>query len=139
MTQEAGTEEVPFDKLVRIYRKMSAKIAELEGEAERQIAAIKEQRDQISNEMRERMRKANVTSMKTDDGTAILGTKTRYSTNDWDAFKTFMVENDALDLMEKRIAQGNMQQFIEANPKTPVPGLTANTEYTISVRKPTTK
>ena len=64
-------------------------------------------------------------------------TKTRYSTQDWDSFKAFLVEHDVLDLLEKRIAQGNMAKFLEDNPGLVPPGLNSTTEYDISVRKPT--
>jgi len=40
-------------------------------------------------------------------------------------------------LLEKRIAQGNMAKFLEENPGLLPPGLNSNTEYGISVRKPT--
>ena len=66
----------------------------------------------------------------------ILGTKMRYTTQDWDSFKEFIKEHDALDLMEKRIAQTNMAQFLKENPALVPPGLNSSSEYTIAVRKP---
>ena len=48
-----------------------------------------------------------------------------------------MKENDALDLLEKRIAQTNMANFLQENPTLVPPGLNSNSEYAISVRKPT--
>ena len=77
-----------------------------------------------------------VKSVNTADGTIILSVKTRYSTQDWDSFKTFVIENDALDLLEKRIAQTNMGQFLSENPTLVPPGLNSASEYVISVRKP---
>ena len=67
----------------------------------------------------------------------VLSTKTRYNTTDWDSFKSFVMENDALDLFEKRIAQTNMKQFLDEHPGVVPPGLNSMTEYAISVRKPT--
>jgi hypothetical protein len=49
------------------------------------------------------------------------------------------MEHDALDLFEKRIAQLNMKQFLEENPGVVPPGLNSNSEYDISVRKPSAK
>ena len=68
-----------------------------------------------------------------------MSVKTRYSTSDWDSFKKFVVEHDALDLYEKRIAQTNMKQFLEENPGAVPPGLNSSAEYDISVRKPSAK
>ena len=65
--------------------------------------------------------------------------KTRYWSTDWDSFKTFVKENDALDLFEQRIAQKNMNQFLKENPtKIPV-GLQTDRRYAVLVVKPRTK
>ena len=59
-----------------------------------------------------------------------------YSTDDWDAFKEFIKENDAIELLEKRISQSNMATFLEDNPGKVPAGLNSFKEYAISVRKP---
>jgi tRNA U34 5-methylaminomethyl-2-thiouridine-forming methyltransferase MnmC len=51
--------------------------------------------------------------------------------------KEFIKEHDAIDLLEKRIAQGNMATFLQDNPGVFPPGMNSVTEYQISVRKPT--
>jgi len=83
------------------------------------------------------MRAQGATSIKTDFGTISLVTKTRYSTQDWDSFKRFVVDNDVVDLLEKRIAQTNMSKFLEENPSLVPPGLNSMSEYEIRVIKPT--
>lgn len=128
-------DQVPVDKLVRIYMKMRTAIQDLDA----QIEAIKEQQQSVKNEIKDRMRDTGVKSLRTDHGTVSLMEKTRYYTTDWDSFKKFMVEQDALDLLEKRIAQGNMKLFLEENPGVVPPGLNSDTEFEISVRKPSTK
>lgn len=125
-------EEVALDKLVRIYMKMRASIQELDG----QIEAIKEQQQEVKNEIKDRMRSMGTKSLKTDFGTVSLTEKTRFYTQDWDSFKRFIIEHDAVDLLEKRIAQLNMRTFLEENPALVPPGLNSDTEFDISVRKP---
>lgn len=128
-------DELPVDRLVRIYMKMRSAIQDLDA----QIEAIKEQQQSVKNEIKDRMRGTGVKSLRTDHGTVSLMEKTRYYTNDWDSFKKFMVEHDALDLLEKRVAQSNMKLFLEENPGAIPPGLNSDTEFDISVRKPSTK
>lgn len=128
-------DQVPVDKLVRIYMKMRTAIQDLDA----QIEAIKEQQQAVKNEIKDRMRDTGVKSLRTDHGTVSLMEKTRYYTTDWDSFKKFMVEQDALDLLEKRISQSNMKLFLEENPGAVPPGLNSDTEFDISVRKPSTK
>lgn len=124
---------LPMDRLTKIYMKIRRAIQE----QEKQVETLKAQQAEVAMAMKEQMRATGSTSMKTEYGTVMLSTKTRYYTNDWDGFKTFLLQNNALDLVERRIAQTNMAQFLEANPGLVPPGLNSDTEYTVSVRKPT--
>lgn len=130
---------IPLDKLAKVYRKMRDQISELTKEYDTQVELLKAQQDEIKNAMKEQMQALGVTSVRTDQGTVVLSVKTRYSTADWDSFKKFVLEHDALDLFEKRIAQFNMKQFLDENPGVVPPGLNSNSEYDVSVRKPTSK
>jgi hypothetical protein len=130
---------IPLDKLAKVYRKMRDQISELTKEYDTQVELLKAQQDEIKNAMKEQMQALGVTSVRTDQGTVVLSVKTRYSTADWDSFKKFVLEHDALDLFEKRIAQTNMKQFLDENPGIVPPGLNSNSEYDVSVRKPTAK
>ena len=129
------TTDVSIDTLCKIYMKMRAKVSELDA----QIATIKEQQEQVSIAMRDKMKDLGVNSLRTDHGTVTMLKKTRYYTQDWDSFKNFVLENQAVDLLERRIAQTNMTQFLEENPGLVPPGLNADTKLDVSVRKPTSK
>ena len=128
---------VPLDKLAKIYRKLRSKIADLTQEYDTQVEVLKAQQDEIKNAIKEQMKAMGVTSVRTTEGTAVMSVKTRYYTQDWDSFKKFMIEHEAVDLLEKRIAQLNMAQFLEENPGVVPPGLNSTSEFDISVRKPT--
>lgn len=132
-------QQIPLDKLAKVYRKMRDQISELTKEYDTQVELLKAQQDEIKNAMKEQMQALGVTSVRTDQGTVVLSVKTRYSTADWDSFKKFVLEHDALDLFEKRIAQLNMKQFLDENPGIVPPGLNSNSEYDVSVRKPSAK
>jgi hypothetical protein len=119
---------LPLDKLVRIYRKMR--------DHEAALLPIKEQHEAVKQAIKDQMLTLGTTSVRTPNGTVTLSTMRRYSTNDWDSFKTFMVENEAIDLLEHRISQTNMRRWLEENPGLVPPGLNSNAEYSVSVRKP---
>lgn len=136
MSDVPNAGEVPLDKLARVYRKIQGRIQELTAAYDAEVAQLTVQRDAVRNELKDRLLGMGVKSANTAHGTVILGLQTRYHAQDWDAFKQFVVQHDALDLLEKRISQKNMSQFLEANPTLVPPGLNSNSEYTISVRKP---
>lgn len=135
--EAAALAAIPMDKLAKVYRKMAAKIQELTTEYDTAVAEIKRQQDAVKNALKDQMLVMGVSSVRTDNGTVVLSTKTRYQTQDWDSLKEFIKEHDAIDLLEKRIAQTNMATFLEENPGVYPPGLNSVTEYAISVRKPT--
>jgi len=128
---------VPMDKLAKVYRKMAARIQELTQAYENEVEEIKRQQDAVKIALKDQMLVLGVSSVRTDQGTVVLSTKTRYNTQDWDSFKNFVLQHEAVDLLEKRIAQTNMATFLEENPGLVPPGLNSVSEYAISVRKPT--
>ena len=130
-------EAVPLDKLVKIYRKLRTKMTELTQEYDTQAEVLKAQQDEIKNAIKEQMKAMGVTSVRTTEGTAVMSVKTRYYTQDWDEFKKFVLAHEAVELLEKRIAQSNMSQFLEETPGVVPPGLNSTSEFDISVRKPT--
>jgi hypothetical protein len=46
-----------------------------------------------------------------------------------------MQENNAMELLERRIHQSNMKQFLEENPETHPAGLQRDREYQITIRR----
>jgi hypothetical protein len=106
-------------------------------EYETEVEVIKSQQEAVKIALKDQMLKLGVKSVRTDQGTVVLSTVTNYNTQDWDSFKEFMKQYDALDLVQQRISQLNMKRFLEENPGVVPPGLNSMTEYGISVRKPT--
>jgi hypothetical protein len=135
MTVEAETEHIPLDQLAKIYRKIKTRIDVVQKEFDTQLETLAAQLEEVKMEIKEQMKAQGAKSVKTDFGTLSLVTKTRYSTTDWDSFKTFIVEHEVVDLLEKRIAQLNMAKFLEENPGLVPPGLNSTTEFEIKLYK----
>jgi len=131
------TTVIPMDRLAKIYLKIRAAKQVLTQEYEGELSNLEAQEAELKNAMKSQMLALGSKSVRTDAGTVMLGQKTRYHTQDWGSFKEFVIQHDALDLLEKRIAQSNMAKFLEDNPGLVPPGLNSDTEYQISVRKPT--
>jgi len=128
---------IPLDKLTKIYRKIKLEIDTLTQEYDTKIELLKAQQDQVKFALKDQMKAVGVKSVNTAFGTVSMISKTRYSTEDWDSFKKFIVENDVVDLLEKRIAQTNMARWLEENPGKVPPGLNSFSDFEIRVTKPT--
>jgi hypothetical protein len=129
-------EIIPLDRLAKVYRKIKAEIDTLTQEYDTKLEQLKAQQDQLRFAMKDQMKALGVSSVRTAFGTVSMVHKTRYSTDDWDSFKKFIVEHDVVDLLEKRIAQSNMARFLEENPGEVPPGLNAFSDFEIRVTKP---
>jgi hypothetical protein len=78
----------------------------------------------------------NANSLNTKHGTVIRSVKERYVCSDWDNFKEFIRENDAVDCLERRIHQGNFKSLLEEREGEGLPpGVNCMREFAITVRK----
>lgn len=128
-------EEISIDKIVGAYIKIrDAKEAAYQryraetSELEEQMTILKHKLVEVSKE-------TGVTSFSTPYGVAYRTIKNRYWTNDWESFYKFMREHEAMELLEKRIQQTNMKEFLEQNPDMHPPGLNIDSEYEITVQR----
>jgi hypothetical protein len=125
----------PLDKLARAYRNIRKQMQDVQAEYDDKMEVLKEQQQTIKNAIKDIMLGQGATSTRTPSGTVVLTVKTRYNTNDWDAMRDFILKHEVLDLLERRLHQTNMAQFLEENPGLVPPGLNAFSEYDVSVRK----
>ena len=132
-------ESLPADKLVKVYRKIRDAINEKEEAHKAEITVLKEQLDAIGAKLLDICNEQNMDSLRTPEGTVTRRAVTRYWTNDWESMYKFIKEQDAPFLLEQRIHNGNMKQFLEDNPETLPIGLNADTKYAVTVRKLTNK
>ena len=83
---------------------------------------------------------SNATSIKTEQGTVIKSLKERFTVADGDSFRKFVMEQEMPELFEARIHQGNFKDFMSEHAGEGLPpGVNVMREFTITVRKPTSK
>jgi len=126
---------VSVDKLVEVYIKIRDARDEIRRELEAKEADLNEQLELISQQILDVCKQTGADSIKTAHGTAMRGVKSRYWTNDWEKFYEFLFEQNAPELLERRIHQSNMKQFLEENPDLHPAGLNVDRTYAITVRR----
>lgn len=134
MTEETKP-DIPVEKLVKVYLKMNASLSAQKAAWEAEEKALKEQMAKVKSALLAYCKEQNVESVRTAEGLFYRGVTTRYWTNDWESMGKFIVEHGVPELLEKRLHQGNMKQFLEEHPEVLPPGLNVDSEYTITVRK----
>ncbi len=125
------------DKLVAVYIKMRDERDRMTQEYEDKVATLKEQMDTIEQALLELCKANGQDGGKTKHGSFTRTVRTRYWTNDWAAMHRFIREHDALELMEQRVHQTNMKQFLTEHPQLLPEGLNVDSRYAITVRRAT--
>jgi hypothetical protein len=135
MSEEVVVNDVDLSKLVRVYLKMKAKRDEITAEYKEKEGAIKSQMDLVKRALLDYCKDSGNDSVRTSEGLFYKSTRQSYWTSDWESMGKFIVEHGATDLLDKRIHQSNMKQFLEENPDLLPPGLNVDKEYSITVRR----
>lgn len=133
------SDDFNLEDTVKVYLKIRNAIDELKERQKEELAELEEQFAIVGNHLLDFCNKQNLDSVKTAAGTISRRVTSRYWTNDWDSMYRVIKEHDAFHLLQQRIHDGNMRQFIEENPEAFPPGLNADSKYTVQVRKPTNK
>jgi hypothetical protein len=124
-----------LDELTKVYIKIRDARDQLEVDHKKRVEGLQEQLDLIEQELLEACKTMNADSVRTPHGTVIRSIKSRYWTNDWDSMYGLIKEHGAFGLLEKRLHQTHMKEFLSENPDLLPAGLNVENSYTVVVRR----
>lgn len=119
------------EKLTAVY----VKIRDARRELSKKDDELKAQLDAVSQRLLEICKEQGASTIRTEHGTVSKRVTKNYWTTDWDSFFKFVKEHDAFSLLQHRINNANMAQFLEENPESLPPGLQADMNQTIVIVK----
>jgi hypothetical protein len=128
-----------LEETVKVYLKIRNTIEETEERHKAELEELQKHFEVVGNRLLDFCNSQNLDSVKTAAGTVSRRVNSRYWTSDWDSLYRIIKEYDVPHLLEQRIHQGHMRQFIEENPEGFPPGLNKDSKYTVQVRKPNSK
>ena len=128
-------DKITPDKLAKTYLRIRAERSMLSAKYKEDDGKLIRQMDTIKQAMLDHCEAHNVESVRTSEGLFFRSTKKKYWVSEWDAIHKLIVEENAPQLLDKRINQANMREFLEENPDLKPEGLEIEEEVTISVRK----
>jgi len=127
---------INVEELVEAYLAIRTERDRILKEYESADAELKKDMSELEAMMLGVCNEVNADSIKTSHGTVMRRLNERYICNDWDGFREFVLENQVVDLLEKRIHQSNFKQFFtEHEDEGLPPGVSVMREYGVSVRK----
>ncbi len=126
-----------LEDLVKAYLTIRVEREKILHEYEEQDKKLKEDMTLIEQSMLSVCNDTNADSIKTQHGTVIRKLNERFYCNDWDNFRNFVLDNEAVELLERRIHQGNFKEFMSEHQQDGLPpGVNVMREFGIVVRKP---
>ena len=127
-------------ELLKIYLTIRSSREKMRAAWEAEDKAFEEEMKILEQTFMVTCNESNAKSIRTNNGTVIRKLNERYTVADGDSFRKFVLENEAVELFEARIHQGNFKEFMAEHADAGLPpGVNVMREFTIVVRKPTSK
>lgn len=127
---------VNTEELVEAFIAIRSQRERLLQEFEAADKALKAESAQIEMALLNVCNSINADSIKTSHGTVMRKLNERFFCQDWDNFYKFVLDNEAVQLLERRIHQGNFKEFMKDHEGDGLPpGVNVMREYGVSVRK----
>jgi hypothetical protein len=124
------------EELVEAYLNLRTQRERLQQKYEAEDALLKEDMMKLETAMLEVCNSINADSIKTSHGTVMRKINERFFCQDWDGFYKYVLDNEAVQLLERRIHQGNFKQHLKDTEGGGLPpGVNVMREFGVTVRR----
>ena len=128
--------KVNTEELVVAYIALRTERAKLKDDYEEADKKLVADMEKLEKSMLDICNEIGADSIKTTHGTLMRRVNERFYCTDWDNFKNYVLENEAVELLERRIHQGNFKEHMaQIEGQGLPPGVNLMREYGITVRK----
>lgn len=131
--------ELTAESLTRVFHKIKTTRERLRSEYKAEDKQLEDQQKLIKEKLLSFFNDSEITSLTTEAGRVTRSVKTKYWTSDWDEMYKFVVEHNVPEFFSKSLNQSNVKEFLDDNPDIVPKGLNADSEYVLSIYKPTKK
>ena len=132
--------EIKLDSLVETYLAIRNERDKLSREHDAKDKELSNDLAQIEQVLLNSCNEVGADSIRTGAGTVIKSTKENFVCGDWDNFKQYVMQHDAIELLQQRIHQTNFKEFLSGREDEGLPpGISSMREFKVTVRKPSNK
>lgn len=122
------------EKLIAAFVMLRDKRAEIKRAFEVQDDAIKATQEKVERALSMHMEQAGTTQLSGAQGTAYREVQRKFSCADWSTFWPWIKENDRFDMMQKRVGEKAVAEYLEETGELP-PAINVFQEYKITIRR----
>ena len=131
---------VKLDSMVKTYLTIRDERERLAREHDMKDRELANDLAQIEQVLLSSCNDINADSIRTSVGTIIKTTRENFVCSDWDNFKSYVMDNEAIELLQQRIHQANFKEFLNGREEEGLPpGISTMREFKVTVRKPSNK
>lgn len=126
---------ITIDAAIKAYIKLRNQEKDLKAKHKEELDPIGRNMAKLEAFILQQAQAQNVKSFRTDYGTAFLSTKDSATVADWDSLFKFIMENEAFDMLEKRVSKLAVRSHLDTHNELP-PGVNYSTSLEVTVRSP---
>jgi len=123
-----------IDKLIEKYVGIRDRKNTLVKEQKEVLIPYTSALEKIENALLRELNASNSESAKTLHGTAFKVVKSNVKIVDWGVALDYLMENDLLHLLERRLAKTGVQEYVESNGEN-LPGTTIDCTTVVQIRR----
>lgn len=127
--------DIDLNKLVKVHLKIRDTRDELRKTYEAKDNELKAKQERLENEMLRQLQEAGADSIRTPSGTVIKYEEVKPRADDWDAIYKWIVENDGWEMLERRLKQRTVKEFMEEHHGALPPGVSVFRSFVARVRR----
>jgi phage pi2 protein 07 len=128
---------IPIEDLTRTYLNLRAERSVLSKQFKDKDAELVEAQEKVKAALLQHCEEQGLESVKTAEGLVYKTTTEKYWTYDWERMHDFIMEHRVPELLDRRINQKHLREFLEDNPNLMPKGLNKTVDVSVTVRKPT--
>ena len=128
---------IPIEDLTRAYLNLRAERSVLSKKFKDKDAELVEAQEKVKAALLQHCEEQGLESVKTAEGLVYKTTTEKYWTYDWERMHDFIMEHRVPELLDRRINQKHLREFLEDNPQLFPKGLNKTVDVSVTVRKPT--
>ena len=126
-------EQVKLDKVAATYVKIRDKRSDLKKAYEAEDQKLKDQMETINGFFMETLTALGVESARTKHGTVYKSIDVKPNCDDWSAFGDWIIENNAIEALERRVKKSFITDYMAENKDELPPGISVIKEFIIKV------
>ena len=124
-----------LDKVTATYVKIRDERSRLKKQYEAEDLKLKDQLEVLDGHLLQKLQELGVESVRTAHGTVYQSTSIKPSCGDWSAFGDWIIENNVIEALERRVKKSFIVEYMADNKDELPPGISILKEYEVTVRR----